>query len=116
MNTIKVSNSLDPDQARHFVEAWSGSKLFAKGRWHLSAELTHFLLFTTAVVCSLICLYTLIAYIENTMGPDHYAPKGAILSGFIVFAFTIKVFWSALEYMQQTYKAEDIFMTKFMAG
>ena len=28
-NTIRVSNSLDPDQARHFVGR-SGSKLFAK--------------------------------------------------------------------------------------
>ena len=29
-NTIRVSNSLDPDQARHFSLAWSGFKLFAK--------------------------------------------------------------------------------------
>ena len=29
-NTIRVSNRLDPDQARCFYLAWSGSKLFAK--------------------------------------------------------------------------------------
>ena len=29
-NTIRVSNSLDPDQTQHFCWAWSGSKLFAK--------------------------------------------------------------------------------------
>ena len=28
-NTIRVSNSLAPDQARPFYRAWSGSKLFA---------------------------------------------------------------------------------------
>ena len=34
------------------------------------------------------------------MDPVQTAPLGAVLSGFIVFASMVKVFWSAFEYMQ----------------
>ena len=54
--------------------------------------------FTTIMVCSLICLYTLIANIANNMDPDQTAPVG---SGFKVFAWTVKNFLSAFEYIQQ---------------
>ena len=41
---------------------------------------------TSYVVCS----YSLVAYIANTMDPDQTAPKGAVWSGSIVFASMIK--------------------------
>ena len=56
------------------------------------------------VICSLICLYTLVAYIANNKNPDQTETFGAVWSGFIVFASMIKVFLSAFEYMQQMYK------------
>ena len=34
---------------------------------------------------------TLVAYIANTVSPDQTAPKGAVWSGYIVFAAIIKV-------------------------
>ena len=41
-NTTRVSNSLDPDEARHFVEPKPGSKLFAQvmSRRHQQAKIT----------------------------------------------------------------------------
>ena len=54
-----------------------------------------FLIFFAAihayVVCFLICLCTLVAYIANTMNPDQTAPLGAVWSGFVVFAFKNKI-------------------------
>ena len=46
--------------------------------------------FLTIVVCSLVCLCTLIAYIANNMDPDQTAPVGAVWSWFIVFASMVK--------------------------
>ena len=37
-----------------------------------------------------------------------------MLLGFIVLALLVKVFSSAFEYMQQTYKADDHFRTKYI--
>ena len=34
--TIGLSNSLDPDQDRHSVGLYLGSKLFAKGYWQMT--------------------------------------------------------------------------------
>ena len=48
-------------------------------------------------LCSLICLYTLVAHVANNMDPDQTAPKGAVWSGLAVFASMLKVFWSAFE-------------------
>ena len=43
----------------------------------------------TIVVCSIICLYGLVAYIASNMDPDQIAPKGAVWSGFMVFESTV---------------------------
>ena len=43
------------------------------------------------------------------MDPDQTAPKGAVWSGFIVFASEIKLIWNAVDYMQQTLYQQVIF-------
>ena len=48
-----------------------------------------------------VCFGT-IAYIANNVHPDQTAPLGAVWSGFIVFVIMVKLFWSVIEYMQQT--------------
>ena len=40
-------------------------------------------------------------YYANNMVPDQTAPRGAVWSGFIVFASVMIFVWSALEYVQQ---------------
>ena len=57
----------------------------------------------------LLFVCTLVANIAKNIDPDQTAPirsrltdQGAVWSGFMVFASTVNVFWSAYEYMQQT--------------
>ena len=54
-------------------------------------SLTLFLPFTANVVCSVVCLCILVAYIANNMNPDQTAPLGAVWSGCIVFASKVKL-------------------------
>ena len=49
------------------------------------------------VIYSLICLYVLVACIANNIDPDKTAPLGAVWSGAVVFASTVK----GIKYMQQ---------------
>ena len=78
-NTIRVSSSLNPDQVRRFV----GPDLGPNCLQRLSADDTSIqrvyclsALYTT-VICSLICLCTLVVYIANNRNPNQIAPKGA---------------------------------------
>ena len=96
---VRIANREDPDQTASSEAVWSGSAvclgLFAwllvfkildqlpkhvKIQWlQFPVLLFHiiplFWPFAVIVVCSLICLYTLEAYIANTMDPDQTAPK-----------------------------------------
>ena len=55
----------------------------------------------------------MVANTANNMDPDHNAPSGAVLSGFIVFTFMNKSSRTCeFEYMQQTSKADDNFRRK----
>ena len=45
---------------------------------------------STNFISFLICWHAVVAYIANKMDPDQTAPKGAIWSGFIMFAFIMK--------------------------
>ena len=60
------------------------------------------LFFTIHKYCSLLS-NLLKSFVANNMCPDQTAPVplGTVLSGFIVFAAMVKVFWCAFEYMQQ---------------
>ena len=73
----------------HTVTAQADPSLFWCWFYH-AAWLTHFLLFTTIVVCSLFCLCTLIANIANNMVPYQIAPLGALWPELMVFASVIK--------------------------
>ena len=50
-------------------------------------------------------------YVANSMDQDQTAPL-AVWSKFIVFASMIHVSWSAFEFMQLTYKVDDIYRSK----
>ena len=59
----------------------------------------------------------LINVLAIKMDPDQTAPFGALWSGFKLVASLKNRFRSALEYMQQTLKADSIFKTnKIVAG
>ena len=65
--------------------------------------------------CFSTCSCSLIAYIANNMNQVHTAPLGAVWSGFLLFAFMLKVLWNAFQYIQQTWKSDAIFSTKILA-
>ena len=49
---------------------------------------------------------------DNNFQVTLFATLGAVWSGFIVFASMVEVVWSAFEYMQQAYQADDNFQNK----
>ena len=51
-------------------------------------------------------------YIANNMDPDHTAPKGAVCSGFILFASMIKSSLKCTWIYAAGLKADNIFRTK----
>ena len=58
----------------------------------------------TTVIYSVFCVYFLEPYIANNMDQDQTAPKEAVWSGSIIFAFKIETSlpWIVFENMQQT--------------
>ena len=66
------------------------------------------------LISNLLMFY--VAYITNNGARSDCAQQktnlGTVWSGFILFASIINLVWSALEFMQQTWRNADIFMTK----